>query len=294
MVRLSNAEQSFVEIGVQQNIRNDGRACLDYRPISIECSEEIPQAYGSGRITLCKDMEQGDGLSDVLVVIKGEVVSPNTDKTGEGFVDISVNCSSSLYGDASDRRNKCEETTTELTCALSRMISSSFDFESLLIMKGRFCWRLFIDVLILEDDGNLLDLTTHATWVALNKTKLPRLKAVAAQAGFKDDFFLDSNPTPSTSLKNIDQLPIIVTFSSIGNKFVIDTTAHEEKSRSGYVSIGVNIKGDICGVFQDGEVTCSSFQLSTLMNHAHSIALSMFKGLNGNESAKRMKTKHEE
>jgi exosome complex component RRP42 len=287
MVRLSNAELKFVEFGVQQNIRNDGRARFDHRPISIETCEEVPQAYGSGRVTLCKEMEGMNGLTDVMVVIKGEVVTPDSDHPNEGFIEASVNCSSSLYADVSDRRSKVEEVTSELTCALTRM-AKSFPLESLCVMKGRFCWRLFIDVLVITDDGNLLDVSTHAMWIALNKTKLPRLKAVAAQAGFKDDFFLDSNPTPSVSL-SVEALPVIVTFSRIGNKFILDATSHEEKCRSGQVSIAVNSVGNICGVFQDGTVTCSQVELMNLMNQAHATSLGVFSGLVEGTSNKRQK-----
>jgi len=272
---VSQSEQKFVEVGVEQNIRNDGRSRLDSRPISID-SEQIPQAFGSSKVALCQRMD-GGGLTDVLVVIKGEVVAPHSDHPGEGFIDVSVNCSSSLYANTSDRRNICEELTSDLSFALQRMLSS-FPLDSLCVMKGRFCWRLYADVFISNDDGNLLDVASYALWIALNRTKLPRLKAVAAQAGFQDDFFLDSEPTSTITLK-VDQVPIFITFNHIGNHFIIDATKHEENCRTGLVSIAVNPSGNFCGTYQDGRVTCNQQALIELMGHAQSSAFALFHGL---------------
>ena len=68
----SAAERSFVELGVAQNVRNDGRERLDYRPLSID-SGVLPQTYGSSRVTIGKGIVGGNGGTDVIAAIKAEV-----------------------------------------------------------------------------------------------------------------------------------------------------------------------------------------------------------------------------
>ncbi|KAI3919943.1 hypothetical protein MKW98_001199 [Papaver atlanticum] len=47
MVGLSSGEKHFIQGGIAQDLRSDGRKRLTYRPISIETGV-IPQANGSG------------------------------------------------------------------------------------------------------------------------------------------------------------------------------------------------------------------------------------------------------
>ena len=58
---LSAAEKEYIEQGVEQDIRNDGRGRLDYRPIEVQLGL-IAQASGSARLRL--------GKTDVVVGVK--------------------------------------------------------------------------------------------------------------------------------------------------------------------------------------------------------------------------------
>lgn len=58
---ISQAEQEYIQQGVEADIRNDGRQRLDYRPIELELGV-VAQASGSARLKL--------GKTDVIVGVK--------------------------------------------------------------------------------------------------------------------------------------------------------------------------------------------------------------------------------
>ncbi|THG20592.1 hypothetical protein TEA_028571 [Camellia sinensis var. sinensis] len=84
MVGLSIGEQHFIQGGIAQDLRSDGRKRLTYRPISIETGV-IPQANGSARVKL--------GATDVIASVKAELGKPSPFQPDKGKVSIYVDCS---------------------------------------------------------------------------------------------------------------------------------------------------------------------------------------------------------
>ena len=87
-LKLSEAEKQFITSGVKQNIRIDGRSCLDYRNVEIETSI-ISNCFGSAHIRL--------GNCDVMAAVKVDLASihkrQNENDKGsiEFFADLSAN-----------------------------------------------------------------------------------------------------------------------------------------------------------------------------------------------------------
>lgn len=61
MVGLSLGEQHFIQGGIAQDLRCDGRKRLTYRPIHVETGV-IPQANGSARVKI--------GATEVIASVK--------------------------------------------------------------------------------------------------------------------------------------------------------------------------------------------------------------------------------
>jgi len=81
--------------------------------------------------------------------------------------------------------------------------SRAVDRESLCILSGRLVWNLSIEVIVLNEDGNLLDWCFLATMLALMNTRLPQ---VSYQSGcLRVD---DSKAKPL----GVHHLPICTTF----------------------------------------------------------------------------------
>ena len=89
-LKLSEAEKHFITSGVKQNIRIDGRSCLDYRNVEIETSI-ISNCFGSAHIRL--------GNCDVMAAVKVDLVNvhkrPGDTESDAGriefFADLSAN-----------------------------------------------------------------------------------------------------------------------------------------------------------------------------------------------------------
>jgi len=101
---------------------------------------------------------------------------------------------------------------------------------SLVVIKGRYVWRLNVDVLVLQCDGNLLDNCSLAIRGAVEDLRLPRVVPVAMEeedrmrhkqvggggggkSNVSDDIMLDSDVAHSIRPEGADQCPIVVTVS---------------------------------------------------------------------------------
>lgn len=118
-----------------------------------------------------------------------------------------------------------------------------------------------------------------AVWVALQQCRLPKLTGVQAQAGFADDFCLDSTAEAATPLA-VSHLPLGLSFVELGGRFVLDATKHEEACSGCRVAVAVNCSGQFCGVVQAGGlVALKPPQLDALFAAALAAAPSLFAGL---------------
>lgn len=95
--RLSPAEMAYIAGGVIGNIRGDGRARLDYRPLSVETGV-IPHANGSARLKL------GAAATDILVAVNLSMTVPEADDLSAlGSVVCSVEHSPACTVDLDER-----------------------------------------------------------------------------------------------------------------------------------------------------------------------------------------------
>ncbi|KMZ64527.1 Exosome complex component RRP42 [Zostera marina] len=240
-VELSFGEKNFIQGGIEQNLRADGRQRLDFRPMPIETGV-IPQATGSARIRL--------GSTDVIVSVKAELGRPNSHHPGKGKVVIYVDCSSTVG--PSFQGKKGEELSSELSTALQKCLlgGSGIDLSSLILVEGKLCWDLYIDGLILSSDGNLLDALGAAVKAALSNSLIPKvniLPDLAADEEPEVDIIDEEYTQIDTS-----SLPVIITLTKVGKQYIVDATLEEESQMSSAVSISLNRNGQICGLIKRG------------------------------------------
>ncbi|KAG6437536.1 hypothetical protein SASPL_102455 [Salvia splendens] len=241
MVGLSLGEQTFIKGGIDQDLRTDGRKRLTYRPIFVETGI-IPQASGSARVKL--------GATDVIASVKAELGKPNPSYPDKGKVSIHVDCSPTAEPSFEGRGG--EELSTELSSALERCLlggksgaGAGIDLSSLCIVRGKVCWDLYIDGLVVSSDGNVLDALADAIKAALSNTAIPKVQ-VSANAPS------DEHPEVDVSDEEFLQfdtsgVPVIV-----GRHYIVDATTEEESQMSSAVSVSINRQGRICGLTKRG------------------------------------------
>eukprot|EP00906_Rhabdomonas_costata_P017197 RCo024797 len=211
---LSKAEKLFMEEGVRENVRGDGRGRLEFRSFDLETSV-IPLANGSARLAL--------GLSEVLVGVKCSIGDPAPEKPDWGRLEVVVNSSASCSWEleAGDR------STQDLlwTQHLSRVLSGEnvLPWATLKISKTK-CWVINVEVMVLESGGNLLDAISIAVRAALLDTRVPVI--TVTESGHKsraDQIEVRDDPRHSTPLPACG-VPLLLTVLSVAGYLVADPT----------------------------------------------------------------------
>lgn len=243
---LSLGEKLFVQGGIAQDLRSDGRKRLTYRPIYVETGV-IPQANGSARVRM--------GGTDVIASVKAEIGRPSPLQPNKGKVSIYVDCSPTAAPVFEGRG--AEELSTELSVALQRCLlggksgaGAGIDLSSLIVVEGKVCWDLYIDGLVVSSDGNLLDALGAAIKAALSNTGIPRVH-VAAEASGEDQPELDISDEEFLQF-DTSGVPVIVTLTKVGRHYIVDATLDEESEMSSALSVSINRKGLICGLTKRG------------------------------------------
>ena len=90
--------------------------------------------------------------------------------------------------------------------------SGSIDLRTLCIAPGRHCWAVYVDVLVLESGGSLLDTMALAVYAALLDTRLPKLRLVTGANPNEVEVDVDEDPTASMPFPGADGIPVCVTF----------------------------------------------------------------------------------
>ncbi|XP_048434182.1 exosome complex component RRP42-like isoform X2 [Pyrus x bretschneideri] len=193
MVGLSIGEKYFIQGGIAQDIRSNGRKRLTPRPINVKTGV-ISQANGSARVRM--------GATDVIASVKAELGRPTALQPDKGKVFINVDCSPTAAPMFEGRGG--EELSAELSVALRCCLlggksgsGAGIDLSSLVVVEGKICWDLYIDGLVVSSDGNLLDALGAAIKekklmfpkAALSETGIPRVNVAAGASGSKANSF---------------------------------------------------------------------------------------------------------
>jgi exosome complex component RRP42 len=116
------------------------------------------------------------------------------------------------------------------------------DTEKLCIEPGKKVFVVFVDIYVLNHDGNLIDAAALAAVAALMNTKMPNYKVEDGEVKFK----------PGYTQLPVKQHPITVTCAKIGDKLVVDPWLEEEQAMDARISMAIDDGFNICAI-QKGE-----------------------------------------
>lgn len=223
-VRLKQIEQL-----IEKEKRLDGRGLSDYREIKIE-QGVIEKAEGSARVLL--------GKTEVLVGTKVETGKPFPDTPNDGV--LTVNAELVPLASPDFEPGPPNENSIELARIVDRGIreSKAIDTEKLVIESGKKVFVVFVDVYVLNYDGNLIDASALAAVAALMNTKMPKYEVKDDEVIIKQGY----TPLPMKSH------PITVTLGKIKNKLIVDPSLEEERVISARLTMAFNDEGNICAI----------------------------------------------
>jgi exosome complex component RRP42 len=213
--------------------RLDGRGLGDYREIKLE-QGLIEKAEGSARVLL--------GKTEVLVGIKVETGEPFPDTPNEGVQ--TVNAELVPLASPTFEPGPPDENSIELARIVDRGIreSKAIDVEKLCIEPGKNVFVVFVDVWVLNHDGNLIDASALAAVAALLNTKMPNYEIKDGEVKIKPGY----TPLPLKSR------PITVTLGKINDKLIVDPWLEEEQIMDARISMAINDEGNICAIQKGG------------------------------------------
>lgn len=205
LMNVRTITEEYIKNRLSQGIRDDGRSPTDYRNLQI-LTNTMPNAEGSAEVNL--------GFTKVLTGIKIDIADPMKDKPDEG----NLTTSAELLPLASENYDVGPPTPDgiEVARVIDRGIRHSgiLDLEKLFIEEGKV-WGVYIDVYVLNYDGNLFDAGTFASVAALLTAKMPRYedgKVVRENMGRLETY----------------NVPTSCTFAKIAGSIVLDPDGNEE------------------------------------------------------------------
>ncbi|MDH5447933.1 MAG: exosome complex protein Rrp42 [Candidatus Bathyarchaeota archaeon] len=213
--------------------RLDGRELNDYREIKVEMGV-IEKAEGSARVLL--------GKTEVLVGVKIEVGKPFSDTPNEGV--LTVNAELVPLASPTFEPGPPNENAIELARVVDRGIreSKAINLEKLCLEPGKKVLVVFIDVYVLNHDGNLIDASAVAALAALLNTKMFKYDVEEGEIKVKPGY----TPLP------VQSYPIAVTFAKINDKLAIDPWLEEEQVMDSRLTITIEKDGKICAIQKGG------------------------------------------
>ena len=230
---ITRVKKKQIEQLIAKGKRLDGRGLTDYREIKIE-QGIIERAEGSAKVLL--------GRTEVVVGTKIEMGEPFPDTPDAGVLTVNAE----LVPLASPRfePGPPDENSIELARIVDRGIreSKAIDLEKLCIAPGKKVFVVFVDVYVLNHDGNLIDASALAAMAALLNTKMAKYEVEDGEVKIKPGY----EPLP------IKKRPITVTCAKIGDKLVVDPWLEEEQVMDARISMAFDDDGNICAIQKGG------------------------------------------
>jgi exosome complex component RRP42 len=215
--------------------RMDGRALDEHRAISIRTGV-IEKANGSAIVTL--------GNTQVIAGVKVATGVPFPDTPDKGL--LVVNAEILPLASAYAEPGPPSEEAIELARVVDRGVRESemVDLTKLCLIEGKLVYTVFVDVNIMNVDGNLFDATSYAVVAALKTAKMKKYVV-------EDDKPKATNETVAVP---VERIPVSVTLARIGNALLVDPTSEEEAAMDMRITITTDDEGHICAS-QKGEAS---------------------------------------
>ena len=226
---LNDIRKDFIHKLAAADKRADGRGFNDFREIQIETGF-VESAEGSARVKL--------GNTEVLVGVKVQKGTPFPDTRDRGVMATNVELIPMASPDFESGPPR--EPAIELARVVDRGIREGgcLDFKKLCIVEGEAVWVTFIDVHVLNFDGNLFDAGELGAVAALRTAIIP--------ASAEEDVEGEDYPMP------MENTPVSCTFAKLGNAVVLDPCLEEEDLTTARLTVTTDDNGDIRAMQKGG------------------------------------------
>ena len=216
---------------IEKGRRIDGRKFDEFRPIEI-MPNVINTAEGSARVKI--------GETEVIAGVKNGIGTPFADTPDKGI--LVVNVEFTPLASPEFESGPPSENAVELARIVDRGIreSEAIELDKLVLVAGEKVFSTFVDIHIINDQGNLQDAASLASIVALKNARLPKVENDKVVIGEHE------KPLP------VAFIPVNISVGKVGNNFILDPNYEEEKILDAKLSISVRDDGKICALQKQG------------------------------------------
>jgi exosome complex component RRP42 len=242
-------KKSIIEL-IKNGERADSRSPDEYRDISVEVGV-IEKAEGSARVKI--------GKSQIMIGVKPQIGDPFPDTPNVGV--LMTNSELLPMASPTFESGPPDERSVELSRVTDRCLREGkvVDLEKLCILEGEKVWMLFLDLHVLDYDGNLLDAAVLGSVAALMNTKIPTAKVEDGKIVIDEENLVELP---------INEKPLMCTFAKLGDELVVDPSLEEENIMGARISIGMREDSSICAMQKGGEDPLSREQVMKAVNLA--------------------------
>ena len=205
--------------------RLDGRDLDEFRPISIQ-KDVIKTAEGSAIAKI--------GKTQVLAGVKFTMEKPFADRPEDGIVIMSAELLPIAH--SSFESGPPDEHAVELARVVDRGIRSAecIDVKKMFVEDGKVL-GIFVDLFVLDHDGNYIDTAALAAIAALENTRVPKVE---------DGKLIRGEYSGKLPLSH---LPVSVTSIKTGGNWIVDPAREEELTQNGRLSVAVT-ENHVCSL----------------------------------------------
>lgn len=235
----------------KENKRLDNRTLTEFRqPILIETNISWT-AEGSARVQI--------GETVVMAGVKLSIEKPYNDTPDEGG--IMVNAELSPISNPEFETGPPGMKAVELARVVDRGIreAKAVDLKKLCRVPGEKAWFVIVDIVSLNDDGNLLDAAGLAALAALKTARFP---VVDPETGAIDYKQKTDKPLPLT------KEPLPITVYKVNGTLMVDPSLEEEKAYEARLTVGSDAKGTISALQKGGDVALTIEEIGRMVDLA--------------------------
>jgi exosome complex component RRP42 len=220
---VADLKRDYIIKLLAKGARADGRRFDELRPLTVE-TNFIGSAEGSARVRL--------GGTEVVVGVKLILGEPFPDTPNTGVLTTNAE----LIPMASDtfEGGPPDQESIEVARVIDRGIREghAVDMAKLCIEPGKKVWIMFVDVHVLDYDGNLFDAANIGANAAFKTAIVP-----AKRANLGEDY-----PLP------VEHQPISITAVKVDGKILVDPTHDEERVADARLTAATIENGNLCAM----------------------------------------------
>ncbi len=244
---------------IEKGLRIDGRKPEEPRPVKI-VTHYLDKAEGSAYVEL--------GKTKVIAGVKLEVGEPFRDMPDLGV--FTVHAEFVPLASPSFEPGPPDENAIELSRVIDRSYRElgAVELEKLSIIPGKKVWIVWVDLYIIDHDGNLLDASMIASLAALKTTRIPGFKVEG------DNVVVDKDAT--SGMLPLKEEAVYVHIAKVGDHLIVDPSLDEEVVADSRIAFAVSRDGRIAGIQKMGQGGMTIDEINNAMELALSVAPKYF------------------